>query len=106
MRKRQFFMDGANVDDLFRTPRLAEVTHDGLRHKEHALEVDIENGVEIFFGDVPEVRRFLETGIVHKNVDPAESRDALIDKSLSIRDFADVRLKSHRASLGCRNDSR
>src|SRR5262249_32343918 len=77
-----------------------------LRHKEHALEVDGQNGVEIVFRDVPEVDALLETGVVHKDVDLAESRDGLVNESLSFRNFPSVLLKSHCALLGSRSDPR
>src|SRR5215475_6449435 len=95
MRERQFFMHRADVDDFSGAPALAKVTHSRLRHKEHALEVDVQ-----------EVRALLETGIVHKDVDLAESRDGLVNESLSFGNLPDVRLKSHCALLGCRSDAR
>src|SRR5215510_2719532 len=106
MRERQFFMNRADVDDFSGAPGLPKVTHCSLRHKEHAFEVDVQNGVEIVFRDVPEVGALLETGVVHKDVDLAESRDGLVNESLSFRNFPNVRLKSHCALLGCRSDTR
>src|SRR5215470_10591952 len=106
MGERQFFVHRADVDDLSRTPRLTKVTHDRLRYKEHALQVDVQNGIEIAFRHVPKVGALLETGVVHKDVDLAESRDGLINESLPFGNLPDVRLKSHRALLGCGSDSR
>src|SRR5262249_15402732 len=103
---RQFFMHRADVDDFSGAPTLAKVTHCGLRDKEHALEVDVQDGVEVVFGDVPEVGALLETGIVHKDVNPAESRDGLVNESLTFRDFPYVCLKCYGALLGCRGDTR
>src|SRR5262250_1854191 len=55
MRERQFFMHRADVDDFSRAAGLAKVAHYRLRHKEHALQVDVQDGVEVRFGDVPEI---------------------------------------------------
>src|SRR5262245_47092310 len=105
MRERQFFMHRTNVDDFPRPSALAKVTHSRLRHKEHALEVDVQNGVEIVFRHVPEVRALLKTGIVHKDVDLAESRDGLVNESPSFRNLPYICLKSHYALLGCCGDA-
>src|SRR5260370_28013744 len=59
MRKWQFFVHRADIDDFSRAPRLPKVTHHRLRYKKHALQVDIENGIEIRFGYIPEIRAFL-----------------------------------------------
>src|SRR5262245_56553069 len=99
-------MDRTNVDDFSGALALAKVTYSCLRHKEHALEVDVQDGVEIVFRNVPEVRALLETGVVHKDVDLAEGRDGLVNKSLPFRNLPDVRLKSHCALLGCCGDAR
>src|SRR5499427_2045182 len=106
MRERQFFMHRADVDDFPRAAGLSKVTHCRLRHKEHALQVDVQDGVEIVFRHVPEVRALLETGIVYKDVDLTESRDGLVNKSLSVGNLPDVRLKSYGALLGRRGDTR
>ena len=37
-----------------------------------ALEIDVEHGVEIVFGDVPESRVFFDPGVVHQYVESAE----------------------------------
>src|SRR5262249_39377833 len=106
MRERQFFMHRANVDDFSGAPGLPKVTHCRLRHKEHSLEVDVHDSVEIVFRHVPEVRTLLKTGIVHKDVDLAESGDGLVNESLPFRNLPYVRLKGQCAFLGCRGDTR
>src|SRR5215467_3300325 len=106
MRERQFFMHRADVDDFSGASGLAKVTHCSLRHKEHALQVDVQNGVEIVFRHIPEVGSFLETGIVHKDVDLAESRDGVVNESLPFRNLPYICLKGYCALLGCRADTR
>src|SRR5262249_49483529 len=70
------------------------------------LEVDVQDGVEIVFRHVPKVGTLLEAGIVHKDVDFAESRDSLVNEPLPFRNLPYVRLKSHGPRLGCRGDAR
>src|SRR4029077_1153256 len=81
-----------------------EVTHYCLRHKKHALQVDIENGVEIRFRHIPEIRPLLQARVIDQDVDPAEAGDSLLDELLAIRDSADIRLKGRGAALCRRRD--
>src|SRR5262249_16504543 len=66
---------------------------------------DVQYGVEIVFRYIPEVSTLLETSIVHKDVDLAESGDGLVNKSLPFGNLSDVRLKRYRALLGCLGDT-
>src|SRR5215469_4441597 len=93
VRKRKFFVHGADVDDFPRAICLPKMAHEFLRHEKHAFEVHVENGVEVCFGYVPEVGAFLEAGIVDEDVDLAEGCDGLLDEFLSIRYDTDVGLK-------------
>ena len=54
-------------------PDLPEMTHHRLRYEKHALQIDVENSVEILFRHVPEVRAFLESRVVDEDVDLPES---------------------------------
>ena len=99
MRKRKFFVDRTDIDDFSRAICLAKVTDYRLRYKKHALQVDVENGVEIRFGHVPEVGAFLEAGVVDEDIDLAEARDGLFDESLAVGNASDIRLKGGSASL-------
>src|SRR5260370_15305455 len=76
-----------------------------LRDKKHSLQVDVQNGVKIFFRHVPEVRSFLQTCVVDKNVDLSESRDGLFNESLSVRNFSDIGLKRGSSPLRSRNSA-
>jgi hypothetical protein len=99
MRERQFFVHRADIDDFPRTARLPQVAYDRLRYKEHPFEVDVQNGVEIRFGHIPEVRSFLQTCVVDEDIDLSERRDGLFDESLSVRDLSDIGLKRSSSPL-------
>src|SRR5579862_128966 len=49
MRERQFFVHGTDVDDFSGAPCLAEMAYHRLRDKKHSLQVDVQDGVKIFF---------------------------------------------------------
>src|SRR5215469_14115212 len=93
VRERKFFVHGADVDNFPWAICLPKMAHEFLRHKKHAFEVDVENGVEICFGYIPEVGAFLKAGIVDEDVDLAEGGDGLLDELLSIRHDTDVGVK-------------
>src|SRR5260221_1717008 len=99
MRERQFFVHGADVDDFSRAICLPKVTHHRLRYKTHALQVDIENSIEIRFGHVPEISAFLQAGVIDEDIDFAEGRDGLFDESLAVGNASNISLKSGRAPL-------
>src|SRR6266853_992337 len=105
MRKWQFLVDRTDIDDFPRPIRLTKMTHDGLRYEKHALQVDVENGVEIGFRHIPEVRPFLQTRVIDQDIDLAEAGDSLLDESLAVGNLSDIRLKSGGAALGRRCDS-
>src|SRR6202007_2801357 len=91
--ERQFFVHRTDIDDLSRAPRLAKVAHYCLRHKEHAFQVDVQNGVEVVFRYIPEIRALFQTRVVHEDVDLAEGRRNLIDEFLAVGNLSDIRLK-------------
>ena len=64
----------------------------------------IENGVEIRFRHVPEIRAFLQTCVIDQDIDLAEAPDSVLDELLAIGDLADVRLKGCGAALCRRRD--
>ena len=105
MRKWEFLVHGAYVDDFPGTICLPEVTHYGLRYKEHPFEVDVENGVEIRFRHVPEIRAFLQPRVIDQDIDLAEAPNSLLYKLLAIGNLADIRLKGCGAPLCRRRDS-
>ena len=105
MREREFLVDRTDIDDFPRPILLPKVTHHGLRYKKHPFEVDIENGVEIRFRHIPEIRPLLQTRVIDQDIDLAEAGDSLLDELLAIRNFADIRLKGRSAALGRRCDS-
>jgi hypothetical protein len=69
------------------------MTHHGLGYEKHAFQVYVEDRVKILFCYVPEIRSFLEPGVVDEDVDSAERRHSLLDESLSVGNLSDVRLK-------------
>jgi len=99
MRERKFFVHGADVDDFSRAICLPKVTHDRLRYKKHALQVDIEHSIEIRFRHIPEISAFLQARVIDEDIDFAEGRDGLFDEPLAVRNISDIRLKSGRAPL-------
>src|SRR5258708_23594891 len=104
VREGQLFVHRADVDDFSRTSGLPKVAHHRLRGKEHALQIDVQNGVEILFGHVPEISAFLKPRVVDENVDLSEARHRLRDEPLPIGNLANVRLGSSRTAFrggGC-----
>src|SRR5258708_19565685 len=99
VREGQLFVHRADVDDFSRTSGLPKVAHHRLRGKEHALQIDVQNGVEILFGHVPEISAFLKPRVVDENVDLSEARHRLRDEPLSIGNLANVRLESSRTAF-------
>ena len=105
MRERKFLVDRTDIDDFPRPILLAKVTDYRLRYKKHPFEVDIENGVEIGFRHIPEIRPLLQTRVIDQDIDLAEAGDSLLDELLAIRNSADIRLKGRGAALCRRCDS-
>src|SRR5580692_713358 len=99
MRERQFFVNRTDVDDLPGAPRLLEMADHRLRDEKHSLQVDVQDGVEVFFRHVPEVRSLLQARVVDQDVDFSKSCDSLFDESLSVRDLSDISLKRSRSPL-------
>src|SRR5258707_9250645 len=81
------------------------MAHHRLRDKKHSLQVDVQNGVEIFFRHIPEVRSFLQTRIVDEDIDLSKSRDGLFDESLAVSDPSDIGLKPRSCPLRSCNSS-
>jgi len=105
MRERKFLVNRTDIDDFSGPVCFPEVTHYCLRYKEHALQVDIENGVEIRFRYIPEIRPLLQTRVIDQDIDLAEAGDSILDELLAIRNSADIRLKGSGAALCRRRDS-
>ncbi len=61
-------VDGADVDDAAGLFGVAEAADEGLGEEEGALEVDVEDGVVVLLGDVPEVGALLDAGVVDEDV--------------------------------------
>ena len=99
MREGEFFVHRADIDDFPRAPCLSQVTHHCLRYKEHTFQIDVENGVEIRFRHVPEVRPLLQTCVVDEDVDFSKNRDSLLDESLAVGDLSDVSLNGSCAAF-------
>src|SRR6266481_2264312 len=99
MRERQFFVHRADIDDFPGTLCLPKMANHGLRDKKHSLQVDVQDGVEVFFRHIPEVRSFLQTRVIDEDIDLSKSRDGLFDESLSVRDLSDIGLKRRSSPL-------
>src|SRR5207249_11383258 len=72
VRERELFVHGADVDNLAWTPGGFALLNEGLRGKKHPLQVDIQHGIEIAFGDVPERRVLFDAGVVDQHVEPTQ----------------------------------
>ena len=66
---------------------------ESLGDEEKAFEVNVEDGVEVGFGRVPEVGTPFEAGIVDEDVDFAELSDGVGDELLALLDAAYVVLE-------------
>ena len=73
-----------------------------MRDEEGAFEVEVEDGVVVGFGDVPEVSAFLDAGVVDEDVAAAELIPGGVDEGLAAGGFGDVGLHGDglSASLG------
>jgi hypothetical protein len=72
------------------------VPHESLGDEENTFQIYIQNGIVIRFGNVPEIRVALESGIVHQDVDLTELRGSFGNEPLSIGYFAYVALNRGR----------
>ena len=68
MREDHVLVDGADVDDSAGLFGVAKPADEGLGDEERALEIDVEDGVIVGLGDVPEVGAFLDAGVVDEDV--------------------------------------
>ena len=85
-------VDGADVDDAAGLFGVAQAADEGLGEEEGALEVDVEDGVVVLLGDVPEVGADLDAGVVDEDVAAAELLVGLVDQVLGVGDVGDVAL--------------
>jgi hypothetical protein len=85
-------VDGADVDDAAGKLGIAEAANEGLGEEEGALEVDVEDGVVVLLGDLPEGGFDLDAGVVDQDVAAAELLVGLIDEVLGVREDGDVGL--------------
>src|SRR5512147_3252332 len=88
-------MNGTDVDDLAWALCLQPVPNERLSDKEHALQVDAQDEVEIFFADFPEIGATLESRVVDENIDRSHLGDSFQDDFSSLIDPADVALNGH-----------
>ncbi len=68
MREWKLFVDRADIYEFSGSVCLPKMPHYRLGYKKHALQVDIENGVEIRFRHIPEIRAFLEASVVESQL--------------------------------------
>src|SRR5580698_470720 len=85
-------MDGTDVDDATGEFGGDQALDEGLSEKECALEIDVKDGVVVFFGDFPEGGFDLDAGVVDENVGSAELGVALVDEPLGVGEDGDVSL--------------
>ena len=85
-------VDGGDVDDAAGLFGVAKAADEGLGEEEGALEVDVEDGVVVGFGDVPEVGALLDAGVVDEDVAAAELCVGLVDEVLRVGEVGDVGL--------------
>jgi len=89
------FVDRAEVDDAARLLGVAQAANEGLAKEEGTLEVNVEDGVVVLLGDVPEVRADLDAGVVDENVAAAELLVGLLDQVMGVGGFGDIALNSN-----------
>ena len=65
---------------------------EGLGEEEGALEIDVEDGVVVGFGDLPEGGFDLDAGVVDEDVAAAELLVGLVDEALGVGEVGDVGL--------------
>ena len=62
---------------------LAKMTHHRLRYKKHALEIDVQHGVEVCFRNVPKVVAFFKAGVVDEYVDLSHRCDYAVISAIN-----------------------
>ena len=83
---------GGNIDDAAGFFGVAQPADEGLGEKEGALEIDVEHGVVVLFGDVPEGGALFDAGVVDEDVAAAQLLPGLIDEVLGVGHLGDVGL--------------
>jgi hypothetical protein len=73
----------------------------GLCYEKHALQIDVEDGVEVLLGHVPKLSSFFEARVVNEDVDLTKGSDGFLNESLPVGNFSNVGLKSRCAPLSC-----
>jgi len=71
-------------------PPLAEVLHCGLRGENETKHVNVEDPVELLFGDRFDRRELVDPGIVDEDVETTIALDCGIDDTLCLCDLGDV----------------
>ena len=94
-------MDGGDVDDAAGAFGVAEAADEGLGEEEGALEVDVEDGVVVGLGDVPEGGGLLDAGVIDEDVAAAELLVGLVYEVLGVGEFGDVGLDQDGLATGC-----
>ena len=84
------FVYGGNVDDAAGFFGVAEFADEGLREEEGAFEIDVEDGVVVGFGDVPEVGALFDAGVVDEDVAGTELLPGLLDEVGAVGEVGDV----------------
>ena len=92
MRKRQFLVDGADVDDAPGALRGPEMIDEILRDEKCSAQIDPQHEIKILLGDIPELRPALDARVVHEDVDLPQLRDPLGDDPAIVRRVAQVAL--------------
>ena len=94
--------DRTNIDNA---ATLAEVLHCGLRGENEAEHVNVENPVELVFGDRFDRRELVDPLIVDEDVETAIALDGGVDDTLRLRDLGDVTMHGNRFAAGGRDGS-
>ncbi len=85
-------MDGGDVDDAAGEFGVAQTADEGLGEEEGALEIDVEDGIVVGLGDVPEGGLFFYAGVVDEDVAAAELLVGLVDEVRGVGEVGDVGL--------------
>ena len=107
VRQRELGVDGAHVDDgagrraAFASPLPDHLAGHGLRHQKRSAQIDAEHAVEFLDGEIEEGRIVDHAGVVHQDVDPAESLECCRECALDVAGLGYVARHINRlAALG------
>ncbi len=76
-----------------------------LTRKKGPLHIDGKQPIKFCFIDVSNVFADADAGVIHQNIEPAKMFNGLIEKSLNIYKFGDIRVQRNGVTAGSINFS-